>query len=301
MKLQDKLKETMTILDGGFGTTVEQFGYDVKHPLWSSNLIKHQPEAVYNVHKAFVDSGADIILTNTYQAAVPSFLNIGLTKEDARYYLQKAVTLAKRAATDQTIVAGSLGPYGAMLGNGAEYTGDYQLTQEDYIHYHKERLDILIEAGLTVFAFETIPNIEEIKAIKTLLEDYTDIECWLSVTLKDSAHLSDGTKLEEACKVVNTMKNVYAFGVNCTSVKTIDAALEGLLKHSKHPLILYPNGGRKYDAVNKRWIDQTDSSLVEAAVRWQAQGVKIIGGCCQVGPEEIGELGQLLNSSNNIV
>ncbi|WP_170234613.1 homocysteine S-methyltransferase [Macrococcus equipercicus] len=296
MKLQDKLKQDITLLDGGFGTTVEQFGYDVKHPLWSSNLIKHQPEAVYNVHKAFVDSGADIILTNTYQAAVPSFLNSGLTRDDAVYYLQQAVTLARRAATDQTIVAGSLGPYGAMLGNGAEYTGDYQLTQEDYIHYHQERLDILIAAGITVFAFETIPNIEEIKAIKTLLADYHDIECWLSVTLRDKNHLSDGTPLKDVCEIVNTIKNIYAFGVNCTSVKVIDTAVEGLLQHSKHPLILYPNGGRIYDAVNKRWIDQTDSSLVEAAVRWKAQGVKIIGGCCQVGPEEIEELGERLKS-----
>ncbi|UTH14192.1 homocysteine S-methyltransferase [Macrococcus equipercicus] len=296
MKLQDKLMQDITLLDGGFGTTVEQFGYDVKHPLWSSNLIKHQPEAVYQVHKAFVDSGADIILTNTYQAAVPSFLNSGLTRDDAVYYLQQAVTLARRAATDQTIVAGSLGPYGAMLGNGAEYTGDYEVTAEDYIHYHQERLDILIAAGITVFAFETIPNLEEIKAIKTLLADYTDIECWLSITLKDSAHLSDGTKLEEACNVVNTIKNVSVFGVNCTSVKVIDAALEGLLRDSKHPLILYPNGGRTYDAEKKIWIDQEDSSLVEAAVRWKEQGVKIIGGCCQVGPEEIGELSDVLKT-----
>ncbi|TDM04696.1 homocysteine S-methyltransferase [Macrococcus carouselicus] len=290
MKLQDKLKQDITLLDGGFGTTVEQFGYDVKHPLWSSNLIKHQPEAVYQVHKAFVDSGADIILTNTYQAAVPSFLNSGLTRDDAVYYLQQAVTLARRAATDQTIVAGSLGPYGAMLGNGAEYTGDYEVTAEDYIHYHQERLDILIAAGITVFAFETVPNVEEIKAIKTLLSNYDNIECWLSVTLRDKNHLSDGTSLKDVCEIVSTIKNIHAFGVNCTSAKVIDAAVEGLLQHSKHPLILYPNGGRTYDAEKKIWIDQEDSSLVEAAVRWKEQGVKIIGGCCQVGPEEIGEV-----------
>ena len=290
MQLRDKLQQDIVILDGGFGTTVEQFGYDVKHELWSSNLLQSNPEAVYKVHKAFVDSGAEIILTNTYQASVQSFLNIGITKDEARTYLEKAVELATRAADDKAIVAGSLGPYGAMLGNGSEYTGDYKETEEDYIKYHKERLDILLEAGVNVFAFETIPNIEEIKAVKTLLRDYPDIEVWVSVTLKDHDHLSDGTPREAVMEVVNEIGNVLAFGVNCTSVKIIDAAVDKLIALSAKPLILYPNSGRQYDAVHKVWIDQEDASLVEAAPRWKEKGVKIIGGCCQVGPGEISEL-----------
>ncbi|TDM50423.1 homocysteine S-methyltransferase [Macrococcoides goetzii] len=296
MQLRDKLQQDIVILDGGFGTTVEQFGYDVKHELWSSNLLQSNPEAVYIVHQAFVDSGAEIILTNTYQASVQSFLNIGIDRQAARKYLEKAVELATRAADDKAIVAGSLGPYGAMLGNGSEYTGDYKETEEDYIQYHKERLDILIEAGVNVFAFETIPNIEEIKAVKTMLCDYPSIEAWVSVTLKDSDHLSDGTSLEEVIRVVNEIDNVLAFGVNCTSVKVIDGAVDKLIALSDKPLILYPNGGRKYDAVNKIWIDQHDASLVEAAVRWKDKGVKIIGGCCQVGPEEISELVRTLRT-----
>lgn len=296
MQLRDKLQQDIVILDGGFGTTVEQFGYDVKHELWSSNLLQSNPEVVCKVHQAFVDSGAEIILTNTYQASVQSFLNIGIDREAARKYLEKAAELAIRAAGDKAIVVGSLGPYAAMLGNGSEYTGDYKETEEDYIQYHKERLDILIEAGVNVFAFETIPNIEEIKAVKTLLRDYPDIEAWISITLKDSDHLSDGTSLEAVIREVNEIDNILAFGVNCTSVKVIDGAVDKLIALSDKPLILYPNSGRKYDAVKKIWIDQQDESLVEAAVKWQAKGVKIIGGCCQVGPEEISELVRTLRT-----
>ncbi|MBQ5152423.1 homocysteine S-methyltransferase [Macrococcoides caseolyticum] len=296
MQLRDKLQQDIVILDGGFGTTVEQFGYDVKHELWSSNLLQSNPEAVYKVHQAFVDSGAEIILTNTYQASVQSFLNIGIDREAARTYLEKAAELATRAVGNKAIVAGSLGPYGAMLGNGSEYTGDYKETEADYIKYHKERLDILLEASVNVFAFETIPNIEEIKAVKTLLRDYPSIEAWISVTLKDSNHLSDGTPIEEVIRVVNVIDNVVAFGVNCTSVNVIDGAADKLISLSDKPLILYPNGGRKYDAVKKIWIDQHDESFVEAAVKWKAKGVKIIGGCCQVGPEEISELVRTLRT-----
>ncbi|ULG72388.1 homocysteine S-methyltransferase [Macrococcus brunensis] len=290
MQLQDKLGQEIILLDGGFGTTVEQFGYDVNHFLWSSNLIESNPEAVYQVHQAFVDAGAEIILTNTYQAAIQSFINMGLNYQDARNYLKKAVEIARRAAKENTIIAGSLGPYGAMLGNGAEYTGDYIISEQDYIDYHKERLDILIEAGISVFAFETIPNLEEIKAVKKLLEEYEEIEAWLSVTLNDSTHLSDGTQLDEVIETVNAIPNVLAFGINCTSIKVIDEAVDKLIKQSSKDIILYPNGGRKYDASNKVWIGDEEQSLLEAAVRWKDKGVKFIGGCCQVGPDDIKEL-----------
>lgn len=123
---------------------------------------------------------------------------------------------------------------------------------------------------------------------------YTDIEAWISVTLKDHNHLSDGTPLEAVMEVVNEIENVLAFGVNCTSVKVIDAAVDKLITLSDKSLILYPNSGRQYDAVHKVWVDQEDASLVEAAPRWKEKGVKIIGGCCQVGLEEIKELGTAL-------
>ena len=149
---------------------------------------------------------------------------------------------------------------------------------------------------MNVFAFETIPNIEEIKAVKTLLGDYPGIEAWISVTLIDSAHLSDGTPIEAVIREVNKIDNILAFGVNCTSVKVIDGAVDKLIELSDKPLILYPNGGRKYDAVKKIWIDQQDASLVEAAVRWKDKGVKMIGGCCKVGLEEISELVRTLRT-----
>lgn len=114
------------------------------------------------------------------------------------------------------------------------------------------------------------------------------------MTLKDHDHLSDGTPLEAVMEVVNEIENVLAFGVNCTSVTVIDAVVDKLIALSNKPLILYPNSGRQYDAVHKVWVDQEDASLVEAAPRWKEKGVKIIGGCCQVGPGEIKELGTAL-------
>ncbi|QIH75179.1 hypothetical protein GTN31_02355 [Macrococcoides canis] len=132
---------------------------------------------------------------------------------------------------------------------------------------------MLIEAGLSVFAFETIPNIKEINAVRTLLLNYPDIEAWISVTLKDHNHLSDGTPLEAVMEVVNEINNILGFGVNCTSVTVIDAAVDKLIALSDKPLILYPNSGRQYDVVHKVWIDREDVSLVEAAPRWKEKGV----------------------------
>ncbi len=128
------------------------------------------------------------------------------------------------------------------------------------------------------------------------MRDYPCIEAWISVIFKDSDPLSDGTPLEEVIRVVNAIDNVLALGVNCTSVNVIDGAVDKIISLSDKPLILYPNGGRKYDAVKKIWIDQHDESFVEAAIKWKAKGVKIIGECCQVGPGEISELVKALRN-----
>lgn len=109
--------------------------------------------------------------------------------------------------------------------------------------------------------------------MRTLLLNYPDIEAWISVTLKDHNHLSDGTPLEAVMEVVNEINNILGFGVNCTSVTVIDAAVDKLIALSDKPLILYPNSGRQYDVVHKVWIDREDVSLVEAAPRWKEKGV----------------------------
>ena len=75
--------------------------------------------------------------------------------------MRRSVELAREAAGGDRVVAASVGPYGAMLGNGAEYTGDYDKDEDELVEFHVPRMEALAEAGPDVFAVETIPSFVE--------------------------------------------------------------------------------------------------------------------------------------------
>ncbi|XP_078258905.1 betaine-homocysteine S-methyltransferase isoform X2 [Rhinoraja longicauda] len=142
-------------VDGGLATELEAAGLQLQgDPLWSARILQTNPQAIKNVHASYLSCGADVITTATYQGSVAGFMKyLGLTSEKADQLLQSGVQLAKEAITEflsesrsseraMPLVAGSIGPYGASLHDGSEYSGDYvdQMTKEDeqYIS-HGER------------------------------------------------------------------------------------------------------------------------------------------------------------------
>lgn len=133
---------------------------------------------IKEAHQSFTDAGADILLTST----------------------------------SKQVIVGSLGPYGAYLSDGSEYTGDYELSNEDYFKFHRLRIDALITRGIHDFVFETVPNFEEIKAVvEYIVPHYTDQTFWLSVTVNDLGDLSDGTKFEDLCEFIQNIKKKFQF------------------------------------------------------------------------------------------
>src|SRR6476646_3180076 len=123
------------VVDGGLATELEAAGHDLSDRLWSARLLLSDPEAIEAVHLAYYRSGAHVATTASYQATVPGFEAAGLDRSTALGAIGRSVVLAPRArdrfaqetgrSTDGLLVAGSVGPYGAMLADGSEYTGDY--------------------------------------------------------------------------------------------------------------------------------------------------------------------------------
>ncbi|OFA12114.1 homocysteine S-methyltransferase [Lentilactobacillus sunkii] len=183
--LEDLKNQKTLILDGAMATELEKRGVDTDSELWSAAALMTDPQAVKDVHKSYFESGADVAITNTYQANLRAFEAIGYTKDQASEMIVKAVKLAQSARDDfysslsdavrkqrasYPLIAGSVGPFGAYLADGSEYTGDYDLSQGEYQAFHEPRMSLLAEAGVDLFAFETQPNFEESKAIGNLLE-----------------------------------------------------------------------------------------------------------------------------------
>jgi homocysteine S-methyltransferase len=291
----------MVILDGALATELESRGADLNHALWSAKLLLENPRLIEQVHYDYLLAGADVITTASYQASFDGFLKYGYSIEQTTELLRLSVQLAINARTEALktispkvtpLVAASVGPYGAALADGSEYRGHYGVSIEELKTFHRHRMKVLIDAGADLLACETIPCIDEANALKDLLKEFPGVQAWISFSCKDEKHVSSGEDFADAVQQLHDAEQVIAVGVNCTaplyiaSLVKAGAALTGKL------IIVYPNKGETWDAINKAWLPSvpTHSHFAADAKTWYAAGARIIGGCCRTTPEDIRQL-----------
>ncbi|RJF42580.1 homocysteine S-methyltransferase [Actinomyces sp. 2119] len=186
-------------------------------------------------------------------------------------------------------VAGALGPYGAFLADGSEYTGAYEVSQSQLERVHRPRIEALAAQGLTVFALETMPRLDEARLVTTVLaQTAPGAECWVSFQVRpDGAHLADGTPLAQAAAWADTHPAVVAVGLNCVAPETVARALPVLRRSTAKPLVAYPNSGDSYDPVTKTWTPVRGTGRFTALVpEWVEAGVRLVGGCCRTTPDD---------------
>ncbi|MGW4961877.1 homocysteine S-methyltransferase, partial [Nonomuraea sp. NPDC004186] len=154
---------TALVLDGGLSTQLERLGADLGDELWSARLLLERPEVIRRAHADYFAAGADVATTASYQATIAGFVRRGLDVAAAERLIRLSVELAAQARDEagHGLVAASVGPYGAFLANGAEYTGDYDLDEDGLFDWHLPRWEILASAGADLLACETIPSYPE--------------------------------------------------------------------------------------------------------------------------------------------
>ncbi len=297
------------VIDGAMSTALEALGADLNDTLWSAKVLYEAPELIERVHYDYFKAGANAAITASYQATEAGFATKGFAAARAAELVELSVELAKRAREkvlaedasllkDDLLIAGAIGPYGAYLADGSEYTGRYQLTKDEFVAFHKLRLESLIKAGADLLAIETQPRMDEIETLLSMLEG-RDVVCWVTMTLADEGHLPDGTTLEEAARRLDANPHVEAFGLNCIKRELAEPALARLASQSKKPLIVYPNSGETYDPATKTWHHPVAGGhdWSHFVPRWQGAGARCIGGCCRTLPRDIIEIARLLKAS----
>ena len=296
------------IIDGALASELQRRGCDLNDSLWSAKVLIEQPELIQQVHYDYFVAGADCAITASYQATPMGFAPKGIELEESIKLIKTSVKLAQQAKMQYLndikqdkalLIAGSVGPYGAYLANGSEYTGDYQLSESEFIAFHKDRVTALIDAGVDILACETMPSFLEIKALVKLIQQFPMVNCWFSLTLEDQQHISDGTPLTEVIEYLNSIEQIVSVGINCIALEKVTPALEVLSKLTSKPLIVYPNSGEQYDPTTKQWHKNHhhNCTFANQLDTWIKLGAKLIGGCCQTTPEDIVEIHQLLNKS----
>ena len=296
MDFTEFLTNNPVVLDGAMSTPLEKLGADTNNDLWTAKALIDNEELVYEVHKMYFEAGADLIITDTYQANVQAFEKVGYSEKEARNLIKKAVKIAQKARDDyenrtgkHNYIAGTIGPYGAYLANGSEYRGYYELSAEEYQQFHLPRIEELVNAGVDILAIETQPKLDEVLAILELLkEKYPQQKVYVSYTLSDDDTISDGTPLPRAIHALEDYSQVIAVGINCVKLELVEPALKNMKEITDKHLIVYPNSSAVYDPKSKTWSQpKTSATFEELIPNWYEAGARIIGGCCTTGPKEI--------------
>lgn len=241
------------VLDGGLGTTLEE-KYHIRFtsastPLWSTHLLLTDQPTLLSCHKDFARAGADIISTATYQVSIAGFASTrtpewpnGVPLGRIPELLDDAVSLARGPGTGK--VALSLGPYGATTVPSQEYGGVYDEEHRGapaLMAWHLERMSLFAKVPtlwdrVEYVAFETVPRVDEIMAIRQMMEDRKlcgRVPFWISCVFPgedDVLALPDGTTVDDAVKALLSAKVAgaapWGIGINCTKVTKLQALVE---------------------------------------------------------------------------
>ncbi|WP_278834564.1 homocysteine S-methyltransferase [Mitsuokella multacida] len=295
---RDLAKYPLLVLDGAFGTELARRGFDTNDELWSAKALFEKPELVEAVHRDYYEAGADISTSASYQATVEGFEKKGFTREQAKELIVRSVRLvqqardafwqqrAKRVGRPQPLAAASVGPYGAYLADGSEYRGDYGASRAELADFHAERLAILVSAGPDILACETLPLLDEARAILDDLRRYPDAGAWISFSCKDAEHTCGGDAIADCARLLDKESQVAAIGVNCTAPQYVADLIRNIRAHTAKPVVVYPNTGETYDAVTKTWHG-SPTPYRDFVRQWYKAGARLIGGCCRTTPDDI--------------
>ncbi|KAK9413963.1 putative Homocysteine S-methyltransferase [Seiridium unicorne] len=306
---------SIQILDGGLGTSLEDsYGvtFDHSKPLWSTHFLIEGQDTLFACQRDFAEAGADVILTATYQTSVEGFGRTripdypdGIPQSAIGSYLQKAVEIAEKVTTSTSAkVALSLGPYGACMIPGQEYSGNYDdahSSEETLYSWHLERLRLFTNVkGLAekvqYVALETIPRVDELRAVRRAVQDSgITAPFWISgVFPGDGNQLPDGSSIDA---VVEAMidpavegAKPWGVGINCTKIHKLTRIIEafetsvasliasGRLE-SAPALVLYPDGtkGEIYNTTTKKWEKpEGHAQETDTQESWAAQLAGIV-------------------------
>lgn len=279
------------VLDGGLATELEARGLVLDNPLWSARALLDAPEIVAAVHRDYLEAGADVIETATYQGTIGRLTAKDLSAGVALACRERDAFWDRSSAANprlRPLVAASIGSYGAFLADGSEYVGDYRLDADALATWHRPRLRLLEGSGADLLAFETIPSLAEAEAISRLLDECDGPPAWLSFQARNAEALADGSPVEAAAALAERCARIVAIGINCVPPILVASLLARCAVVTAKSLVAYPNRGDTWDTATRKWIPSGPTVAFDRLVpAWRAAGARLIGGCCGTTPADV--------------
>lgn len=272
-------------LDGAMGTMIQKSGADSGHVPELLGITN--PEIIMNIHKAYIQSGSDIIYANTFGANRFKLAGTGYTVEQV---IKANVANAKKASEGKALVALDLGPIGQLL----EPTG--KLTFEESYNCYKEQVIAGTDADLIVL--ETMTDLYEVKSAVLAVKENSDKPLFVTMTFEENQRTFTGVSVECMATLLQSL-GVDAIGVNCSlGADELYPIVKKLSENTNLPLIVKANAGLPDPVTNK--FNVTPEQFAESNYRIADLGVKIFGGCCGTTPEHIKALAEKVNQHDFI-
>ena len=290
------------ILDGANGTELERLGARMDQDVWCARALADCPDMVHQVHRRYIEAGADVITTNSYSATREAMQRYGLAAhfED---WNRRSVRIAleerdRSSRADSVVVAGSVSSYGRFG----------QLDLETMSGHFRAQGEILVDEGVDLLILETLGSTE--RTIKAMVHATRDlgVPVWVSVSCvrdRDTGAVMLGIEeSSEASHVAETygplaeaVREIMSVGGSAVlmmhSVRDVtEDAVSVMRTNYSGPVGAYPNAGY-WTRPNWAFVDQVspDQYLADAR-RWVEAGAGIVGGCCGVGVEHIRALAE---------
>jgi 5-methyltetrahydrofolate--homocysteine methyltransferase len=288
-KLKDRLSQGgILIADGATGTTLQEAGLPTGTAPERWNL--ENPDAIRDLHRGYVEAGADLILTNTFGGSRPRLRVEGLEDQTHEVNLA-AARLAREVAGDQVLVLGDIGPTGQLL----EPLG--VLTYDGAVAGFAEQAAALAEGGVDAILIETMSDLNEAKAAIEGTRQVTDLPILATMSFDTHGHTMMGIKPAQAAQELWAL-GVDVVGANCgrTLSENLDAIQQMREALPEATLMAKPNAGLPRMDGTQSVYDVTPDIMVDYAQQFAALDVKIIGGCCGSTCEHIAAVAQALRN-----
>ncbi len=284
------------LLDGGLGTELQRRGIKTTLPLWSADALLKNPEIVKQIHRDYIDAGADIITTNTFRTNRRTFEHAKIENRACEYTL-RACELAKEAAKESgrknILIAGSIAPVEDC------YTpGLVPKKIDELIDEHSDLVQNLKNGGVDVLWIEAMNSARETIAVLEAAKR-CGMESVVSFICRPDGNLFDGDSIEDVITAILPYGPLAILG-NCSSARSIGIALRRMLACTNIPCGVYANGDGEPHP-DQGWIfhDQHfPKEYAECAQEWLRNGALIVGGCCGTTPDYISGMRKIVDEYN---
>jgi len=287
--LQRKLAESLVIFDGAIGTEIYRRNFFVNASF--EQLSVTNPDVILDIHRQYLEAGAEVLTTNTYNANARRLGKFGLADQVEKIN-RAGVELARRAIADagkegEVLVAGSIGPVGEP-----ESSSDRR-SRESLIH---EQLEALASVADFII-FESLRTTIDLAAALEAIRFFPDLVYVVSFAVDRHAENHSGDGIGDFKSLIATFPGPRptAIGLNCGGgPESTLGELEVLVKATELPIIVQPNAGQPR-GVDGRMIYMTSAEYFSTyAKRYAMLGAAAIGGCCGITPSHIRELARTI-------